>query len=349
MIIFDKEKYLRHKNYLENNYKKPFKPNQGLEEIFEIIQEFSDGDSWIDLGSGATSFLWNIPMKKKNSINFVDIDMEIETLIKELQCTKYNDGCFKYAFETYSDKTASDVYNQNYIYYTYDLLNKKITFNQQYDLVTQFGLLGLCNNKQHFIEKTEEIINILNDNGTYIGANWVYSSKRIIEKQHNNTFITTELIYNIANKFNLSVEKIKKIDILNDSEFDSIILYVLKKKTEKLIGFQQIFDCYNVDIEKIDTISKIKQIIHSISNTINHKILKENYHQFSPNGITGFAIISGSHIAVHTWPEYNYISIDVFSCYHKKEKNKIIDIISNLLKTDKIVSKELSRKVYELI
>jgi S-adenosylmethionine decarboxylase len=31
-------------------------------------------------------------------------------------------------------------------------------------------------------------------------------------------------------------------------------------------------------------------------------------------GVSGFVIIAESHISVHTWPEKNFIAIDIFSC-----------------------------------
>lgn len=35
---------------------------------------------------------------------------------------------------------------------------------------------------------------------------------------------------------------------------------------------------------------------------------------FPVHGITGFAVISESHVAVHTWPEHGYAAVDIFTC-----------------------------------
>lgn len=49
-------------------------------------------------------------------------------------------------------------------------------------------------------------------------------------------------------------------------------------------------------------------------------------------GITGYCIINESHLAIHTWPEKNYFTFDVFSCRDFNEKkvekllNKFFDI-----------------------
>ena len=35
---------------------------------------------------------------------------------------------------------------------------------------------------------------------------------------------------------------------------------------------------------------------------------------FPVHGVTGVAIIAESHVAVHTWPEYGYAAVDIFTC-----------------------------------
>lgn len=35
---------------------------------------------------------------------------------------------------------------------------------------------------------------------------------------------------------------------------------------------------------------------------------------FSPHGVSAMAVIAESHIALHTWPEYGYAAVDIFTC-----------------------------------
>lgn len=45
-----------------------------------------------------------------------------------------------------------------------------------------------------------------------------------------------------------------------------------------------------------------------------HKLLI-HVHRFDfPGGATGFVLLSESHISVHTWPEFKYVSADIYSC-----------------------------------
>jgi S-adenosylmethionine decarboxylase proenzyme len=43
-------------------------------------------------------------------------------------------------------------------------------------------------------------------------------------------------------------------------------------------------------------------------------ILGDSFHRFSPQGVSGVVVIAESHLSVHTWPEYGYAAVDVFTC-----------------------------------
>jgi S-adenosylmethionine decarboxylase len=43
-------------------------------------------------------------------------------------------------------------------------------------------------------------------------------------------------------------------------------------------------------------------------------IVESVFHHFNPWGVSGAVIISESHLAIHTWPEYGYAAVDLFTC-----------------------------------
>jgi len=34
----------------------------------------------------------------------------------------------------------------------------------------------------------------------------------------------------------------------------------------------------------------------------------------NPHGVSGVIVIAESHLAIHTWPEFNFASIDIYTC-----------------------------------
>jgi S-adenosylmethionine decarboxylase len=44
------------------------------------------------------------------------------------------------------------------------------------------------------------------------------------------------------------------------------------------------------------------------------KVLSDSFHRFSPQGVSGVVVIAESHLSIHTWPEYGYAAVDIFTC-----------------------------------
>jgi len=43
-------------------------------------------------------------------------------------------------------------------------------------------------------------------------------------------------------------------------------------------------------------------------------VINSTFHHFSPWGVSGVVVIQESHLAIHTWPEYQYAAVDLFTC-----------------------------------
>ncbi len=43
-------------------------------------------------------------------------------------------------------------------------------------------------------------------------------------------------------------------------------------------------------------------------------VVGERFHQFEPQGVTGTVLLAESHLAIHTWPEHGFVSVDVYVC-----------------------------------
>ena len=43
-------------------------------------------------------------------------------------------------------------------------------------------------------------------------------------------------------------------------------------------------------------------------------VVGEQFFQFEPQGVTGTVLLAESHIAIHTWPEAGFVTVDVYVC-----------------------------------
>jgi S-adenosylmethionine decarboxylase len=70
-------------------------------------------------------------------------------------------------------------------------------------------------------------------------------------------------------------------------------------------------DC-NPDILK--SLEKVKKILISAAKEAKATIIDISFHEFNPFGISGVVVIAESHLSIHTWPEYSYAAVDIFTC-----------------------------------
>ena len=66
---------------------------------------------------------------------------------------------------------------------------------------------------------------------------------------------------------------------------------------------------------------------------------------FSPQGVTGVAVLSESHLSVHTWPEHGYVAADVFTCGETTRPHAAAEVLAQQFGAKSMVVQELERGV----
>ena len=80
-------------------------------------------------------------------------------------------------------------------------------------------------------------------------------------------------------------------------------------------GKHLICDFKNIENkELLNSINDLKDMCKTICKMHNFSILQECEHVFTPIGCTFLFLLSESHLSVHTFPEKNYISFDLYTC-----------------------------------
>ncbi len=72
----------------------------------------------------------------------------------------------------------------------------------------------------------------------------------------------------------------------------------------------------------------------------NFKILKKISHRFEPRGYTAILLIQESHIAVHTYPEYNCLVFNLYSCRSPEDGRKSLEFFKKAVNPEKITLRE---------
>lgn len=68
----------------------------------------------------------------------------------------------------------------------------------------------------------------------------------------------------------------------------------------------------NSDI--MNDVFQIEQSMIQAAKEAGATVIQSTFHHFSPYGVSGVVVIQESHLAIHTWPEYQYAAVDLFTC-----------------------------------
>ena len=80
------------------------------------------------------------------------------------------------------------------------------------------------------------------------------------------------------------------------------------------LGTHLLLDLKECNPELLDDIQYLRQAMMGAASEAGATVVGENFHKFNPHGVTGIIAIAESHICIHTWPEYGYAAVDIFSC-----------------------------------
>lgn len=92
----------------------------------------------------------------------------------------------------------------------------------------------------------------------------------------------------------------------------------------------------------LDDEARIQQAFRDCVTECGATLLHIHTHKFSPQGVSGVAVLAESHISVHTWPEIGYGAFDVFMC-GAAQPWKAVDVLARAFDTRDVRVKELKR------
>lgn len=76
------------------------------------------------------------------------------------------------------------------------------------------------------------------------------------------------------------------------------------------------------DLKKLDDAESFKKFIDAQIADLALCKVGEVYHSFPNGGYTGVVCLTESHLSVHTWPEKNYLTFDIFLSNHLRDNRE---------------------------
>lgn len=63
-------------------------------------------------------------------------------------------------------------------------------------------------------------------------------------------------------------------------------------------------------------------------------VVAEAFHQFPAAGATGALVLAESHLAIHTWPELNSVTLDLYVCNYSQDNRAAAETTYGLLRSE---------------
>lgn len=78
-------------------------------------------------------------------------------------------------------------------------------------------------------------------------------------------------------------------------------------------------------------------------------VINSTFHHFSPYGVSGVVVIQESHLAIHTWPEYGYAAVDLFTCGDQVDAWLSFDLLKEAFEAKNSSALEMKRGSLNLL
>ncbi|MBI4299293.1 MAG: adenosylmethionine decarboxylase [Chloroflexi bacterium] len=110
-----------------------------------------------------------------------------------------------------------------------------------------------------------------------------------------------------------------------------------------VIGTHLLLELRECNREALDDLPYIREALINAAKEIGATIVGHTFHKFSPYGVTGVVSIAESHLCIHTWPEYSYAAVDIFTCGDTFQPQRAAQLITDSLQSKEHSALEIKR------
>ncbi len=107
------------------------------------------------------------------------------------------------------------------------------------------------------------------------------------------------------------------------------------KVEDKIIGKHFYGNLYDLDMKRMEDMEYLKKLVTDAINIAGMTLVEVKAWSFGgkKGGISVIALITESHVALHIWKEYNYATLDLYTCGMESDPEKAFDHIVKGLRT----------------
>jgi len=111
------------------------------------------------------------------------------------------------------------------------------------------------------------------------------------------------------------------------------------------LGIHLLLELKNCNRDLLDDLPYIRHALLEAAEKTGATIIGESFHQFTPQGVTGVIAIAESHLCIHTWPEFGYAAVDIFTCGEGFKPREAAKMVVKKLESEEHSITEIERGV----
>ncbi|MFC1872882.1 adenosylmethionine decarboxylase [Chloroflexota bacterium] len=109
------------------------------------------------------------------------------------------------------------------------------------------------------------------------------------------------------------------------------------------LGRHLLLELQDCDPELLNNLDYVQESLLKAAIDCGASVLGSSFHPFSPQGVSGVVVIAESHISIHTWPEYQYAAVDIFTCGTTVNPDIATQVLVNAMKAKNHSVMEIQR------
>lgn len=111
------------------------------------------------------------------------------------------------------------------------------------------------------------------------------------------------------------------------------------------LGRHLLVELQDCNREVLNDLSFLREAMISAAVNCGAVVLGDSFHHFSPQGVSGVVVIAESHLSIHTWPEFAYAAVDIFTCGTAVKPERAAETLIDKLGAKNHHSREIPRGI----
>jgi S-adenosylmethionine decarboxylase len=114
------------------------------------------------------------------------------------------------------------------------------------------------------------------------------------------------------------------------------------------LGRHVLAEFYGCPDTILNDLAQIRQEMVTAALIAGAEVRETVFHQFSPQGVSGVVVISESHLAIHTWPEFGYAAVDIFTCGQTVDPWVSCNYLKQKFAAQNMTAREIKRGIFDV-